>query len=97
MKLVLALAAPLIVHAARRAVPTKEPLRKEAPPAVPSWWPFASTCVSGTEWRDNINGKVQACGTGMACLCPRHLSSDGSWNCIQGEDACRNIPHATPR
>jgi hypothetical protein len=85
-------------RAARRAVPTKDPPKKEvSPPGLPSWWPFASTCVSSSEWRDNTNGKVAACGNGMACLCPRHLSSDGSWNCVQGEDACRNIPHATPR
>ena len=60
-------------------------------------WYFASTCLNGQEWRDNASGKVAACESGTACMCPRYLGADDSWNCLEGESPCRNIPHATPR
>ena len=63
----------------------------------PAWYPFTSTCVNSNEVRDNVQHREFACPTGTSCLCTHFSAVDGSWNCFEGEEACRNIPHATPR
>ena len=71
-----------------------------ASPAIntsPDWWPFTATCVSSATVRDNQSGKETICPTGTACQCPRFIASDESWNCIENDVPCRNIPHSTPR
>jgi hypothetical protein len=90
----------------KRTTPKHDP-RGESDPAVstaeavtkmpPDWWPFTATCVNTATVRDNQSGKETACPTGTACQCPRFVATDRSWNCIEDDVPCRNIPHSTPR
>jgi hypothetical protein len=82
------------VAAAASAAATQRRSRKDAPP---EWWPFATTCLSAATVRDNRNGEETVCATGTACLCPRYVAADKSWNCVADDVPCRNIPHSTPR
>ena len=63
-------------------------------------FPFTSSCIDHSTYIEK-NDEVRTCEAGTLCSCSRFVEGGsavkGTWNCIEGEKPCRNVPFATPR